>query len=131
MTCVARTGTKPEPIGSPVEIAARPGSTRQARWPAGLKRRFSAQRLQQSSPIDFRRHNDLFDFRYAPGVRTTLSSSGALMYDSLDPEYWHSPWPYLAGLAILGGGLCLAETVICEDDGDGDGEGSDYTPPGS
>jgi hypothetical protein len=86
-------------------------------------------RLQQSSPIDFRRYNDLFDLRYAPGVRTTLSSSGALMYDSyesMSADSWKTPWPYIVGALLIGGGLCLAEELICEDDDDDD---SEYTPP--
>jgi hypothetical protein len=83
-------------------------------------------RLQQSSPIDFRRSHDLFDLRYAPGVRTTLSSSGALMYDSMSEESWRTPWPYFGLALIVAGGLCLAEELICEDDSDDD---SEYTPP--
>lgn len=70
----------------------------------------------------------LLDYRYSLGGRSTLSSGGALMFDSYDESSAsvgaHPILKYsLIGLAILAG-LCATETWICEDDNDG------YTPPG-
>lgn len=76
-------------------------------------------RLQQSSPLDFHRTLDVFDFRFALGGRTTLSSGGALMFDSLGPDYWDSPYPWIfGGLGLALGASCATGNWPCEDSGE-------------
>lgn len=95
-------------------------------------------RLAQVSTVDAMPRVSMLDARLSLSGRTTLDAMGLSMFDSsLQDRRWFSSFAssggipdwgqWAIGAALVGGGMCLAEWIFCEDSGS-EGPGPDYTP---
>jgi hypothetical protein len=102
------------------------GSARNSSAPLAL-----GLRLDQTSTVAYTPGLSMFDARLSLSGRTTMSTMGVPLFDSsLTGRRWFAsfgssgvpPWgSYLLMAGLVGGGMCLAEWLICEDS-DSDGE---------
>ncbi len=94
-------------------------------------------RLAQVSTVDATPRASMLDASLSLSGRTTLKAMGMPMFDSALPDRrWFSSFAssggiptwgkWMLGAALMGGGMCLAEWVFCEDS-DSE-EDSTYTP---
>jgi hypothetical protein len=82
-------------------------------------------RVDQTSTLAYTPGLAMFDARLSLSGRTTLSTMGMPLFDSsLTGRRWFAsfgssgvpPWgSYLITAGLIGGGMCLAEWLICED----------------